>query len=42
VRTSAFAPTGSSINNIASFGEDQSRNLYIVDYDGEIFVVEQG
>jgi glucose/arabinose dehydrogenase len=40
VRTSAFAPAVGTINNIASFGEDQSRNLYIVDYDGEIYVIE--
>lgn len=28
------------IGNIVSFGEDVVCNLYIVDYDGEIFVIE--
>lgn len=40
VRTTDFAPTTGAINNIASFGVDQAGNLYIVDYDGEIFVIE--
>ena len=39
-RRAAFAPNTGTINNIASFGVDQSGNLYIVDYDGEIYVVE--
>jgi len=40
-RTMQFAPPAGqgTINNISSFGEDASRNLYIVDYDGEIFRV---
>lgn len=37
---SAFTPDAGTINSISSFGLDQSNNLYIVDYDGEIFVVE--
>lgn len=41
VRTTAFAPVGSTINNIASFGEDRDLNLYIVDYDGEIYIIER-
>lgn len=41
IRTAEFAPTGFAINNIASFGEDLDRNLYIVDYDGEIYVIER-
>ncbi|WP_147417611.1 PQQ-dependent sugar dehydrogenase [Sphingomonas cavernae] len=40
VRTQDFAPQTGSINNIASFGQDQNGNLYIVDFDGEIFVIE--
>lgn len=40
VRTQQFTPDVGAINNISSFGEDALRNLYIVDYDGEIFVVE--
>lgn len=39
LRKTAFAPTAGTINNIASFGVDQSNNLYIVDFDGEIFRV---
>jgi len=40
VRTDGFAPGAGTIGNISSFGQDQARNLYIVDYDGEIFVIE--
>lgn len=40
IRTTAFAPNAGSINNITSFGLDQSNNLYIVDFDGEIFRIE--
>ena len=40
IRTTEFAPTAGTITNIASFGVDQTNNLYIVDYDGEIFVIE--
>jgi glucose/arabinose dehydrogenase len=40
VRTTSFAPTTGTINNIASFGTDARGNLYIVDYDGDIFVIE--
>jgi hypothetical protein len=39
IRTTSFAPTVGTINNISSFGTDQARNLYIVDYDGEIYVI---
>ncbi len=42
VRRTAFAPNAGAIGNIASFGTDQTGNLYIVDLDGEIFVVEPG
>jgi glucose/arabinose dehydrogenase len=40
VRTTSFAPAIGTINNIASFGTDGRGNLYIVDYDGDIFVIE--
>ena len=36
----SFNPTAGTINNVASFGADQSNNLYVVDSDGEIFVIE--
>lgn len=39
-QTQSFAPDQGSINNLASFGEDDAGNLYIVDLDGEVFVVE--
>jgi glucose/arabinose dehydrogenase len=39
-RNTDFTPNAGTYTNIASFGEDQSRNLYIVDYDGEVFVIE--
>ena len=40
IRTTAFAPDVGAFTSIASFGVDQSGNLYIVDLDGEIFVIE--
>jgi glucose/arabinose dehydrogenase len=42
IRTTAFAPLSGqgAINNIASFGVDARNNLYIIDFDGEIFVIE--
>jgi glucose/arabinose dehydrogenase len=42
VRNAAFAPNAGAINNVSSFGVDQAGNLYLVDYDGEIFRVEAG
>lgn len=39
-RNADFAPDAGSYTNIASFGTDQAGNLYIVDFDGEIFVIE--
>lgn len=35
-----FAPNAGTIDNVVSFGVDTSNNLYIVDFDGDIFVVE--
>ena len=40
LRRADFAPNLGTINNIASFGVDQAGNLYIVDFDGEIFRIE--
>jgi glucose/arabinose dehydrogenase len=40
LRNAAFAPVAGTINNVASFGLDQAGNLYLVDYDGEIYRVE--
>lgn len=35
--TDELVPDVGRVNNIASFGEDAAGNLYIVDFDGEIF-----
>lgn len=40
LRASMFVPNSGTINNVASFGTDQRQNLFIVDFDGEIFVIE--
>ena len=40
LRNAGFAPNQGTIGNIASFGVDQRGNLYIVDFDGEIFRIE--
>jgi hypothetical protein len=40
LRRTDFTPNAGAINNIASFGVDQAGNLYIVDFDGEIFRIE--
>jgi len=40
LRRAEFTPNAGAINNISSFGVDQAGNLYIVDYDGEIFRIE--
>ncbi|MBP2159745.1 MULTISPECIES: PQQ-dependent sugar dehydrogenase [Asticcacaulis] len=40
-RTNAFVPSAGSIGMMTSFGEDDMSNLYIVDYDGEIFLVDE-
>jgi hypothetical protein len=39
-RRSDFTPNQGAIGNVASFGLDQAGNLYIIDFDGEIFRVE--
>lgn len=38
-RTAQFQPDQGSITRLASFAEDLAGNLYIVDFDGEVFVV---
>jgi glucose/arabinose dehydrogenase len=40
LRRTAFTPNAGAIGNISSFGVDQAGNLYIVDFDGEIFRIE--
>ncbi|MBY0564024.1 MAG: PQQ-dependent sugar dehydrogenase [Hyphomonadaceae bacterium] len=41
-RTTEWAPTGpATIGNVVSFGEDQSGALYIVDFDGDIFRLDE-
>ena len=39
-RTSAFSPAVGTIGSISSFGVDDWGNLYIIDIDGEIFMVD--
>jgi len=38
--TSSFAPTVGAIDNLSSFGIDDRGNLYVIDFDGEIFMVD--
>ncbi len=40
LRRTDFTPNAGTIGNIASFGVDQTGNLYILDFDGDIFRVE--
>lgn len=41
-RNEDLAPDAGTINQLASFGEDAAGNLFIVDLDGEIFMVTPG
>lgn len=38
-RTADFQPTSGTIDNITSFGLDLDGNLYILDLDGDVFIV---
>lgn len=40
VRNADFAPDAGEFSSLVSFGVDQTGNLYLVDMDGEIFVIE--
>lgn len=40
-QTDAFRPDTGAITNVSSFGVDDARNVYIVDFDGEIFRLER-
>jgi glucose/arabinose dehydrogenase len=40
LRNAAFVPNAGAITRVSSFGLDPAGNLYIVDFDGEIFRVE--
>ncbi len=40
IRTDDFTPDMGTIDMVSSFGEDDAGNLYVVDFDGEIFRVE--
>jgi hypothetical protein len=42
LRRADFTPNAGAVGNVSSFGVDQAGNLYIVDFDGEIFRVEPG
>jgi hypothetical protein len=40
LRRADFTPNAGTIDNVSSFGVDLAGNLYIVDFDGEIFRLE--
>ena len=40
LRNADFTPTAGTIDNVVAFGTDASGNVYMVDFDGEIFVIE--
>lgn len=40
VRNADFAPNVGALTNIASFGIDAAGNLYLLDLDGEVFIIE--
>ncbi|MDG2516579.1 PQQ-dependent sugar dehydrogenase [Lysobacter soli] len=40
LRNADFTPTAGTIDNIVAFGTDAANNVYIVDFDGDIFVIE--
>ena len=40
LRNADFAPDAGVIDNVVAFGTDSANNVYIVDFDGEIFAIE--
>ena len=42
VRNTDLVPDAGALTNIASFGVDTAGNLYLLDIDGEIFIIEPG
>jgi hypothetical protein len=40
--SAGFAADRGTIGHVASFGSNQPNNLYIVGFDGDIFVIEPG
>lgn len=40
LRNADFAPNAGQFDSLVSFGVDEAGNLYLVDLDGEIFVIE--
>jgi glucose/arabinose dehydrogenase len=42
LRRADFTPNAGAINSPVAFGTDQAGNLYIVDFDGEIFRIDVG
>lgn len=40
LRNADFTPLAGTITNVACFATDAAGNLYILDYDGEVYVVE--
>ncbi|MDR0182774.1 PQQ-dependent sugar dehydrogenase [Lysobacter arvi] len=40
LRNADFTPTAGTIDNVVAFGTDTANNVYIVDFDGDIFVIE--
>lgn len=42
LRRADFTPNAGAINNPVAFGTDQAGNLYIVDFDGDIFRIDVG
>ncbi len=41
IQTAAFAPDLGTVDSIASFGEDDQGNLYVVGVDGEVFQLQE-
>jgi glucose/arabinose dehydrogenase len=39
-RNAAFTPNAGSLSSVASFGEDQAGNLYIVAFGGDVFMIQ--